>query len=285
MNSTRIEALLIEKGVSQKELNKLKNRRVVIMNSQLYETQEEINEVTEIPTSKIVSTHRTLGSCRSWWDNIFDERFNNIDDDKWKRIYNIFERESLQEFRNSLSYVAKPLESATYYPEYDVYKIGEGHHRTCWSLLTGTPVLKVARLSIVTFSEQKLSERKERLSDISSIYNSLICKEGIIKGLVEELNLVLIEGDIKYREHHVCQIDTIDVKKAKESNKLLLHGPRYEDQLIYAISYINNIMSEHNKIKHYPKFLREKILAVKTFLFFTKEKEALQDLYQRGWSI
>lgn len=277
LNSLEIEELLLSKGLPEEVIRKNKKRRVIGINSDLYDFIGE-KKFASIPTCRIAITHRLMPS-NSWWECIFNNT-HNCSMRKWNKIQKKFEETTtIDHFRKWFISELPPIESAIYYLDLDLYTVEEGHHRTCWAILTDVPEIKVQYLKIKALSEEKLLNRKLTLNKLIKIVRKIKAKEKEIFSIIKSYNFTYDKEFIRYKDYPIISFTfknyTVDT----------------DDYILY--SYLTDIESFFNlfsriikldlKFKWWPIKLR--IMWLKTKLLFNQciEEEILVNLYIKGW--
>ncbi|MGG4412168.1 hypothetical protein ABER75_26225 [Niallia taxi] len=278
-----VEKLLINKGVSTSYIMRLKQRRVVHINRQLYDKFEIKLEskYAEIPVGKISSTHRIGKNSSSWWNNIFDTELHNVNIQKWNQFQILLTSINLEEFRTIFYNNVPPIEAVYYYPEYDLYEVIEGHHRTVWAILTEIEYIKVKKLYICEFNQNKYEARLQYLSRYKKLKSELNKKEKQLLSLIKTCGFTYSNNFISYKDENLFWF------KKKENHNVhmdLDDTEKYIRHIDHTYESIAQLVKLHKKFKWIPFAVKKRIKNL-TIYFDSDELKKLLTLYYKNWDI
>lgn len=282
-----IMTLLLSKGVDESYIYNLDKRKVLHINSRLYKekTIENKGVYFDIPVSKIVSTHRTLISHQSWWENIFGPH-RNVNLNKWNPIKNQLEGEKcIQDFRDYFYNTIPPINNVVYYPELDLYEVKEGHHRTIWAILTGMKKIKASAKTVAILNRNELEDRRTFLKDVSKTRKEINYFQSLLNELMDNMHLSCDEELINYKGTTICYYRPYKASKPLFDTEFYdLDNYKYHlESLNFAHGKIIEIASLHQKYRYLPMPIKIKLFSLYSLFSQDKPYNILKELYEQNW--
>ncbi|WP_026673999.1 hypothetical protein [Alkalihalobacterium bogoriense] len=283
LSEEHILNLLTQKGVKSDYIRNLKKRKILDVNDGLYDRNKEPLSNVPIPVNKIVKTHRLHCSVNgNWWDTIFNNSLHNVSTNKWFKIQRKFEELSLNAFYEWYDNELPPIENASYFEDIDLFVVEEGHHRTCWAILSNVKSIKVKELYIYSLNKTKVQERKESLKRKNKLIKDITKLEHKFFNMLLQLNFTY-ENDqnITYNSNPVFYLKKPD-SLSLDTNEHYLSS--YITNLKVIISKIEKVIEADNKWRKIPNaHIRYFILKLYNTFKSSYSEQILEKLYKFGW--
>lgn len=272
------EKELIDRGISPKHINFLKNKKVETSSEYMYYMAEDerynkrhhdgsfVREIKIIPTEKIVGFNSFRGSNnKSLWEH-YTGKEGDIKRSRIERQLSIWDQSGIKAYKESFMEedFHVQLECITDLDKY--YITSGGNHRLMMAKIVQAPFIAAD-----VYYNKLVEEKKIEFNELKEI-------KGQINDYLETLNLKLDEDILSWGDHYITGFINRPGYDAIEKREYLEEVKVYLERFVHELVTINKM----EKKSHFVKILSSLI---------TKNKSRkdpirlhIKELTEKGWS-